>query len=197
MIGITGVARSGKDTLYILLNKFFSEKNIKTKRYALADYLKKDLEKFILEKFEINLNKIAPDEKELIRPLMVSYGKIKRNQTNGRYWIENLDKIIKEEYRDGIIPIITDIRYNEFEKDELFWLKKENSGFLIHISRVLDGKIILPANQEEMNNDDVIKNNCNYKLIWCTESNIDRLYEQYYKNLNEIYENYRRFYFNR
>jgi hypothetical protein len=197
MIGITGVATSGKDTLFNLINRFFSERKILTKRYALADFLKKDLEKFIYEKFNINISDISSSDKELIRPLMVAYGKIKRNQTNGRYWIENLNSTIKEDAQDGILPVITDIRYNEYEMDELFWLKKENKGFLVHVSRVFNGKIILPANKEESDNDQRLLSAADYSITWCTESNIDSLYNQYQKNLKEIYESYRRYSFNK
>lgn len=197
MIGITGVATSGKDTLFNLISKFFLEKNLLTKRYALADFLKKDLENFIYEKFNINISNISSSDKELIRPIMVAYGKVKRNQTNGRYWIDNLNSILEKDMNNNIVPIITDVRYNEFEMDELFWLKKENKGFLIHVSRVLNGKIILAANEEELKNDKSLISAADYSLTWCTESNVDTLYNQYYKNLEEIYENYRRFNINK
>ena len=41
MIGITGVARCGKDTFYSVLKKYLAEKNIKCERLAFADNLKK------------------------------------------------------------------------------------------------------------------------------------------------------------
>lgn len=192
MIGITGVATSGKDTLYFLLSKYFQTKKINIKRYALADQLKQDLQDFVFEKFNINLSSLSAKDKELIRPLMVSYGKIKRNQTFGRHWIEALDGILASSSYKDEIPVVTDIRYNEFEKDELFWLKNEKNGFLIHVSRVFEGKIISPANKEEEENDKLIYNQANYKLIWCTESNLELLYNTYEKNLEEIYNAYRR-----
>jgi hypothetical protein len=40
IIGITGVARCGKDTFYSLLNRYLEDKHINTKRLAFADDLK-------------------------------------------------------------------------------------------------------------------------------------------------------------
>ena len=96
MIGLTGVARSGKDTFFSILKKYFKEKNINTQRVALADELKKELEDFVDKKFKINLNKCEGSEKELIRPLMVAYGKCRRVQTEGKYWTSMVDSTIKD-----------------------------------------------------------------------------------------------------
>jgi len=194
MIGITGVARSGKDTLYSLIEKKLKDLNIKTKRYALADNLKHDLRDFIIQRFSIDIYSANLEEKELIRPIMVAYGKSKRMQTQGRYWIELLDSKINEK---DFLPIITDIRYQEYEKDEYFWLKKERRGIMVHVSRVKNGKIILPANEEEAKNDKILSEFADYKIIWCTENNIDTLYSLYERNIEEIYEIHRRYRFDK
>lgn len=196
MIGITGVAKSGKDTLYKLLEKKFKEKNINCKRFALADALKEDIKEFIYLKFSISLDNLTPAEKELIRPILVAYGRIKRNLSNGRYWISLLDKEIKKN-KELFLPIITDIRYAEFNTDELEWLLEENHGLLIHVSRVENGKIVQPANSEEESNNEILFKKSHYKLIWCSESDINSLYKQYEKNLEEIYELYGRYRFNK
>jgi hypothetical protein len=189
MIGLTGVARSGKDTLYSLLERKFKEKSINTKRFALADNLKKDLNNFIIEKFNINLYSISASDKELLRPILVAYGKSKRQQTSGRYWIELLNKeiIIQNE-----LPIVTDVRYDEYEKDEYSWLKKEKKGILIHISRICNGKLIEPANDEEYRNNLRLIDKADYKFMWCTEPDLKNLYYKNESNLEEIYELYSR-----
>jgi len=194
MIGITGVATSGKDTLFNFLHKKFKEKGIQCKRYALADLLKKKIKPFIKEEFNIDINNLSAKEKESIRPVLVIYGKIKREQSNGRYWIDLLDENID---KNTSIPIVTDIRYAEYEKDELHWLINENKGFLVHISRVLNGKIISPANNEEAKNDAILSVKSNYKMIWCTNPCEKTLYEEYNKNFEEIYEQYTRYRFNK
>lgn len=191
MIGISGVATSGKDTLFILLQKFFKDHGLKMKRFALADSLKEDLAPFVEEKLNLNIFKLSPDEKELIRPILVSYGKIKRINSNGRFWIERLQKL-NEFNQKNIIPVVTDIRYQEYPKDECSWLKEENNGILIHISRFCKGKMILPANLEEDKNNKILIDRADYAFSWCTEKNIDKLYEDYKDNFKEIYELYRR-----
>lgn len=191
MIGITGVATSGKDTLFNLIENHFKKKKLIVKRFALADLLKKDLEPFINEKFNLNIFNLKQEEKELIRPILVAYGKIKRINSRGRYWIEKLNAKIEKAKKENFIPIITDIRYQEYENDESFWLKKENNGILIHVSRIFKGKLILPANNEESKNDIVLAKESDYSLTWCTEKNMNVLYEEHKTNLEEIYELYR------
>jgi hypothetical protein len=46
VIGLTGVARSGKDTFYAILNKYLKERQIESERLALADALKNELYEF-------------------------------------------------------------------------------------------------------------------------------------------------------
>ena len=190
MIGLTGVARSGKDTFYSILNKYLEEKNIKSQRIALADILKKELNDFTKEKFKIDLNKCEGNEKELIRPLMVAYGKCRRMQSEGKYWTSLVDPKIKEFKKDYILPIITDVRYIEYKDDEYSWLKSHN-GILIHISRKLDdGSLVLPANAEEKSNDNKLKAVADYSINWETCQDVNFLYELMQKHLKNIYEKY-------
>lgn len=192
MIGITGVATSGKDTLFKLIQAYFISKNLVAKRFALADILKKDLEPFVAEKFNLDIFNLDQETKELVRPILVAYGKIKRLNSNGRYWIEKLNPKIEEIKNKKIIPIITDIRYQEYEKDECFWLKEEQNGLLIHISRFYNDKQIPPANLEEEKNDKILNKNSDYSISWRTEKNLDKLYEDYKSDLKNIYELYTR-----
>ena len=190
MIGLTGVARSGKDTFYSILNKYLEEKNIKSQRIALADILKKELNDFTKEKFKIDLNKCEGNEKELIRPLMVAYGKCRRMQSEGKYWTSLVDPKIKEFKKEHILPIITDVRYIEYKDDEYSWLKSHN-GILIHISRKLDdGSLVLPANAEEKSNDNKLKAVADYSINWETCQDVNFLYELMQKHLKNIYEKY-------
>jgi hypothetical protein len=192
MIGITGVARSGKDTFYSILSKYLESKGLKSQRIAFADNLKKELRPFVKDNFKIDLNSCTPEEKEIVRPLMVAYGKCRRSQTQGQYWVSLLDEDVKKLQKENIIPIITDVRYIEYKGDEYSWLKKYN-GILIHLSRKLDdGSLIQPANIEEKANDNKLKNVADLTISWetCLDSNF--LYELIEKNLEKIYELYRR-----
>jgi phosphoribulokinase len=159
IIGISGAARSGKDTLCRALIRFFESKKIKAERKSIAgDTIKKDLKQLIKNK--ANINSFTEDiyEKTLIRPLLVEYGKLMRNQTKGRYFIEKLERNNKN------ITIIPDIRYAEYEEDELFWLKNEKHGFLIFVEH----DFVSDANETEKVNNKIIKKQADYKLKWST-----------------------------
>lgn len=188
IIGISGVATSGKDTLYNLISRYLSEKNISTQRIALADKLKEDLQNFLIEKFNVDIMKPTVEQKTLVRPILVSYGKVKRTLTKGTYWTSMVDDHINSLLKNKTLPIITDIRYHEYPEDEFFWLKKRN-GILVHISRIgIDGKIVPPANTEEKENDKRIKENADFTYTWKTQDDINSLYYEHIKFLEKIYE---------
>jgi hypothetical protein len=188
MIGITGVARCGKDTFYSILKKYLEEKNVKSQRLAFADNLKKELNDFVKEKFKIDLFNCEGQDKELVRPLMVAYGKCRRAQTEGKYWTSQLDSKIKELSQKNIIPILTDVRYIEYKDDEYSWLKSQN-GILIHLSRKLDdGTLVQPANIEEKSNDNKLKAVADFSICWDTCQDTNFLYELMQKNLRNIYD---------
>ena len=188
IIGITGVARCGKDTFYAILKKYLEERQIKSQRLAFADDLKKELNEFTKEKFKIDLFKCEGQEKELVRPLMVAYGKCRRVQTEGKYWTSLLDDKVKELKEENIVPIITDVRYIEYKEDEYSWIKSHN-GILIHLSRKLDdGSLVPPANIEEKSNDNKLKAVADFAVCWETCQDTNFLYELIQKNLRNIYD---------
>ena len=188
IIGITGVARCGKDTFYSILNRYLQEKQIQSKRLAFADSLKIELNDFTKDKFQIDLLNCEGQDKELIRPLMVAYGKCRRIQTEGKYWTSMLDAKVKELIENNAIPIITDVRYIEYKDDEYSWLKHYN-GVLIHLSRKLDdGTLVPPANIEEKSNDNKLKAVADFNISWETCQDTNYLYELMQKNLKNIYE---------
>jgi len=187
IIGISGVATSGKDTLCNIISRYLTQKNIEAKRIALADNLKNDLKDFILDKFSIDIYKASPEEKSLIRPIMVSYGRIRRSISKGTYWTSKVENDLENLISKNITPIITDIRYMEYPEDEFFWLKNKN-GILLHISRLdLNGNLIPPANIEEKENDLKLKEVADLKLTWKTEDNNDALYYQHLNFLERVY----------
>ena len=60
--------------------------------------------------------------------------------------------MLNKELAPDKINIITDVRFNKYKKDEVYWLKKEINGVLIHLSRYdeIKGKRVFfpPANEE-------------------------------------------------
>jgi hypothetical protein len=152
-IGLSGHARAGKDSLCEALIKAFKQKhNIEAKRFSIAgDCIRKDLQPLILSKTGLCVHTHNDKEKKMLRPLFVEYGRLMRNTTKGRYFIEKLNA--NKGFMKNNISIITDIRYIEYPKDEVWWLKDEVKGTLFYIER--EG--LKPANDFELNNNKIIK----------------------------------------
>jgi len=184
-IGITGFARCGKDTFFELFSDYCYKNNIKTKRIALADLLKSDLKDFVFQKFNLDICNIDNKNKEFIRPLMLVYGKLRRDSTDGKYWTNKVQNQVDECITNGIIPIITDLRYDEFPEDEYFWLKQKNNGYLVSITLAKNK----PANKEEKTNITKIKKSADYKIRWKIEPNMETLFYKYQKHFKEILKN--------
>jgi hypothetical protein len=156
-IGIAGAARAGKDTLCRALIRHLSTNGLIGVRKSIAgDAVKTDLKDLLLEKFNLNSFTENSEQKEFMRPLLVEYGKMQRNKTKGRYFV------------DGFVPqpnavnILPDIRYVEYPEDEVYWLKNEVKGLLIFIKR----KGIQDANDTEKVNNKIISNMADYVLEW-------------------------------
>lgn len=170
IIGISGIARSGKDTMALTLKSeienFFPNKRVEI--FSLASTLKNEMREFILQNFDTDILYADGQTKENFRPLMVGYGHAKRMTTQGMYFIKCFEKAaanIKADYY-----IIPDIRYADFEFDEVDWLKK-NQGLLVHIRKhSLDekGKKVYKKapNEDEKRNDPRLKSLSDFKIDW-------------------------------
>lgn len=198
IVGVSGVAGSGKDTFFQLLSE-----RIPCRRYSLADGIKNEVNQW--SKFHYNIDSLncTREQKEIIRPFWVYHGTYKRNNTKGRYWIEKLnDFLIKDKFSG--LKVITDIRYDEYDNDEVFWLKNELNGILVHISQfewqkdleegALVKKIREPINSEEEKNNPKLKIKSDFQIEWEFLKNsqikelsphIDNFLEWLQKNTNE------------
>jgi hypothetical protein len=173
ILGLSGVARSGKDMLCKLASDILiEERNLIVQRYALADELKNDANPFLKEKCGIDIWDCTPEEKERARPFLVWFGGLKRKQTQGRYWVEKLGAIIEKDKMSDVI-IITDIRYGEEDVDEVHWLREELKGSLIHISQFTNPHSSLseriyrqPPNDDEARNDPIMRKHADFRLEW-------------------------------
>ena len=164
-IAIGGVARAGKDTLCQIIQ---SHLKTKTKRIALADALKLEMDPYLRSHFGISAFTSNPEEKKLVRDLFVAHAAVRRRQTQGTYWTKLVTPELHASIANGEVPIVTDIRYSEYDEDELFWVKF-NGGLLVHLARRdKDGQLICPANTDEMNNDPKIRANAVCALTWNT-----------------------------
>tara|TARA_B100000085_G_scaffold280871_1_gene306521 strand:- start:1438 stop:1980 length:543 start_codon:yes stop_codon:yes gene_type:complete len=155
IIGLCGLARSGKDSFFNFVKKFdFNEKP--NMRLAFADELKKEIDNFLLSNFEISAFTEDIEEKKIIRPMLVAYGMQKRAISNGLYWINKIEQEIKLS-QNKYNYFVTDVRFpNEVLKI------KDMGGFCIHIER--EGNIA--PNSEEEKNDPIVKKESQYNFRW-------------------------------
>jgi hypothetical protein len=167
-IGIAGVARSGKDSLALEIENLIRSYKGKTiYRTSLAQPLKEDCKDFIEDYLGLNVFTDNNEEKATFREFLVWYGKVKRQQTEGKYWTNLLDERVQKFQPD--VCIIPDVRYQQYDEDEVSWLKAKPNNILIHLQRIaINGEIVPPANMDESINDSIIQNSADYKIIWPT-----------------------------
>jgi hypothetical protein len=184
ILGITGQATAGKDTLYTLLQRKLSNDYVVIRR-SLADVIRKELNELsFFKNNKIDLFNVKGAEKEQYRQLMVEYATVCRAWTNGRYFIEK----IKDQFEiiptsKKVIFCITDIRFAEYEKDEVYWIANElPNGKLVYVNRHtidIDGnKKDLPfSNDQERKQDLALITHSDMFLDWPTTANEEELYK--------------------
>jgi hypothetical protein len=161
IIGISGYARSGKDTFGLSLQRILKSFNIESNIDAFANILKSDIDDFLLKKFNISAFTKNDNEKFLIRPMLVAYGESKRNQ-DPDYWIKKIQKNIKNK-----LTIITDVRY----ENEAKWII-DSGGFLFHVTRQKSENCYVEApNPQEAENNPKVANLASLKMTWQTIEN--------------------------
>ena len=169
VIGVSGLAGSGKDTFYQILSK-----KIEIQRYALADELKKAIRDELINDYNVDILTCSRQEKEIVRPRLVEFAKKVRFESQGRHWVNLLESKILP-LRENVC--ITDVRYDDYEKDEIFWLKEEMGGILVHISQYEEAGNIKffakPPNEEEARNDPNIKAKADYVIEWPKVEELD------------------------
>jgi len=175
VVGLTGVAGSGKDTFFKIFSDLLLKQGVKTKRYSLADALKEEVSEWTKIHYGIDAADCSREEKEVIRSFLVFHGTQKRHRTEGRHWVSILNNIIEsDKLPSDTVIVVTDIRYDDYPKDEAYWLQEESGGILVHVSmyesvprlNAFFKKYKEPANSEEERNDPKLINKTNYKIEW-------------------------------
>jgi hypothetical protein len=177
ILGICGVATSGKDTFFHAAQNLLSTELNKTDcvRVAFADELKYETDAFLTDNIGISSFTKDPAEKELIRPFLVTYGTHIRRKLDQECWIKKLEKRIRrinKASNEQVLLCVTDVRF----KNEVKWVQ-DQGGKVIHVSREEDGKIIPPANKDEEENDPIIKEMADVTLEWKTKGDDASLYK--------------------
>ena len=157
LVGISGLARSGKDSIYLKCEPILKNMGYSVKRVAFADCLKSECDELLSKYTGISAFTENTEEKEIIRPLLVTYGTHIRRKLNKNCWIDKIDEMVKNFISENIITFVTDVRF----ENEIDWIH-DLGGLSVHISR--DG--ITPPNEEELKNDPRLKQLSSLKLHW-------------------------------
>jgi hypothetical protein len=190
IIGVTGLARSGKDTFCNIVSHILSKKGFKVKRYAFADTLKSEVAPFLKDICNVDVWTDDTEVKNDIRDFLVWYGtKFWRKRQPDR-WIRNVENQFIKDESNIDIGIVTDVRY----PNEAHWVHSKN-GFLVHVSKyrkisadagkTWTRKFSEPPNLEESQNDPILNNLSDSKIIWEDLCNN----EGYKININELIHN--------
>ena len=111
LIGITGFARSGKDTFFSCASSYLDSINETSVRYAFADVLKSECDSLTREYAGISCFTSNDREKALIRPLLVAYGTHLRRQLNPNCWIDRIREDVRLALNANHYVFITDVRF--------------------------------------------------------------------------------------
>ena len=187
LIGIAGVAGSGKDTFGKIIGNVFENSGGKVNYLSFAAKLKAEVSEISKKLYNIDPTNCTREEKNLIRPLLLAHGAIMREKTQGQYWINSIKNLIIE----NNINIITDVRFCEYECDEVDWIQS-NGGIVVHITRFFEENgqriYIMPDNEYEKRNDKTLKNKADYSFSWPTDISKQKKYsEKFFKWLVKNY----------
>ena len=168
-IGLSGFAACGKDLFSDLLSEELESYDISLLKVSIAESLKVECRSSLVRLTGIDILNCTREEKDKVRDYLVFYGLVMRDRSGGRHWIdrasEQIDRLINVASWSGIsqqIFCITDVRYDEYEKDEVYWIKNELKGKLVHLTK--EGSPA--ANSFEEENDPRLQEKADYKIVW-------------------------------
>ncbi len=179
LIGISGFARSGKDTFYQRSKIALEKEGYKACRFAFADALKYEIDEILSKYTEISAFTENKTEKEMIRPLLVTWGTDIRRKIDQNCWIKRIQSDVESRIKEGYYVFITDVRY----KNEAEWITI-NDGVLVNLTRHEIG----PANHEEHRELHRMRPFISHKIYWNTfgEEELNQCDEYVVPFLSEI-----------
>lgn len=179
LIGITGYARSGKDTLYERSKLLLEKEGKKACRFAFADALKEECDDFLKNNTGISAFTEDSKEKEIIRPFLVTYGTEIRRKLDENCWLKKIQEGVVDQLNKGYYVFVTDVRF----KNEAKWVSI-NGGIITHVSRTG----VKPANHEEHRQHHFYKPLINYHITWDSfgSDHLDKCDEHVLPLLNHI-----------
>lgn len=174
LYGVSGVARSGKDTFGLYFKKLLESKGQSVELLSFAKSLKADIDPFLTEKVGISAFTQDTEEKSIIRPLLVAYGMTMRT-IDENYWIKKTSKSLIENMSRNVVSIITDVRF----PNEIKFIKTHTNACVIHLSRLLNNALIPPANEEEAQHDPLCIELSDVQIEWPTFGDTDEEYTSF------------------
>ena len=162
-IGLSGFAACGKDLFSDLLKEEVKRRGISSSKVSIAESLKVECRSTLVRLMGIDILNCTREEKDEVRDYLVFYGLIMRDRSGGRHWIDRASEQI--DHSSPNFPhlfCINDVRYDEYEKDEVFWIKNELKGNLVHLTK--EGSPAANAFEEE--NDPRLQEKADYKIVW-------------------------------
>ena len=176
LIGIAGVAGSGKDTFAEIIKKVFESNGFEVNCLSFAKKLKEEVAEVSKNMYGIDTTNCTREEKNLIRPLLLAHGAIMREKTKGQYWIDGIKDLVSNDK----INIITDVRFCEYECDEVDWIQS-NNGIVVHITRFFEENgeriYISPDNEYEKRNNKITLKQIKYSnkfFEWLVKNYLER-----------------------
>ena len=132
-----------------------------------------------MKKVGISAYTEIPEEKELIRPLLVEYGTGLMRKINENVWVDRMQLSLDLAKATNMTLIITDVRY----VNEVDWIHSQD-GIMVYVEQTGNK----PANEEEKANDPLIKKKANASIKWdkVGDKNIKKLKPKVSKILKEI-----------
>jgi len=181
LIGISGFARSGKDTFFERSKLLLEKHGKKAVRVAFADALKSECDELLSKYTNLSAFTEKDEEKEIVRPLLVTYGTQIRRKLNDNCWIEKVQPQVIEYLKSDYYVFVTDVRF----KNEAQWITM-NGGILVNVAR--EG--IKPANHEEHKQMHLMKGFINYDVFWPTygSDNISTCDEHVFPLFNHLFK---------
>lgn len=142
IIGVSGFAKSGKDTFVAIAKDILTKNGYTPYRIAFADKLKDEVQEMLRKsRFSMNVLNLSADEKERVRPLLVFWGCQRRFESEGGlYWVNEVDNQIQDIINDAqsggmatdrMVALVSDVRF----PNEAKWVHEKWGGQVIHLKK--------------------------------------------------------------
>lgn len=158
VIGISGFARSGKDTVVGIAIDILKANGYRPMRVAFADKLKDEVETMLkTNRYKATVKTDDSVFKSMVRPLMVWWGCQRRYESDGgMYWVNEVDNQLSEicvdylkhgESHENVVVLCSDVRF----PNEAKWVHEKWNGSIIHLKRYsLDSVCVVGADVPEL-----------------------------------------------